>query len=263
MRKTLTIGCWMLCTSVMSAQPPQRSARSAQSVPAVNPYSSPADVEAGRRLYSGRCGHCHGQSGEGGRGATINTGQFRHGGSDRELYTVIRNGVPNTEMPGAFSLPEIEVWRMVAYVKQLSRQGGAETANGDVRAGEGVYRKLGCQQCHTIGGQGGFAGPDLSNIGSKRAVRFLRESIADPAKDLPLDYRTVTVVTNAGNTVAGIHLNEDEYSIHLRTVSGELHSFLKKELKDIQLPRTSLMPAYRSLAGVDFDNLVAYLNSLK
>jgi putative heme-binding domain-containing protein len=264
MRKRLVICCSILFVSGISAQGPQRAARSSpQDLPAVNPYSSPADVEAGRKLYSGRCGHCHGQSGEGGRGATINTGQFRHGGSDRELYLVIRNGVPNTEMPGTFSLPEIEVWRMVAYVKQLSRQGATETVSGDVRAGEGVYRKLGCQQCHTVASQGGFAGPDLSTIGSKRAVRFLRESIVEPGKDIPLDYRTVTVVTSGGKSVSGVHLNEDEYSIHLRAVSGELHSFLKKELKDIQLPRTSLMPAYQTLATVDLDNLVAYLSSLK
>lgn len=245
--------------------PAQRRAAptTTQNIPQVNPYSSPADVEAGRKLYSGRCGHCHGQSGEGGRGATINSGQFRHGNSDRELYLVIRNGVPNTEMPGTFSLPEIEVWRMVAYVKQLGREGASEPIAGDSDAGKLVYRKLGCPQCHTIGGQGGFAGPDLTAIGAMRATRFLRESIVEPNRDIPLDYRTVTITTTQGKTISGIHLNEDEYSLHLRTIGGSLHSFLKTELKEIQLPRTSLMPAYNTLPRADLENLIAYLRTLR
>jgi len=255
----------LLCLVVSSILPAQRRAAptNAQSIPAVNPYSSAADVEAGRKLYSGRCGHCHGQSGEGGRGATINTGQFRHGGSDRELYMVIRNGVPNTEMPGTFSLPEIEVWRMVAYVKQLSRQGSSEPVTGDVKAGEAVYQKLGCAQCHTVRGSGGFAGPDLTDVGAKRAVRHLRESVTDPNRDIPLDYRTVVAVTTQGRSITGIHLNEDEYSVHLRAMDGSLHSFLKSELKDIQLPRTSLMPAYATLPKLELENLVAYLSALR
>src|SRR5438128_8390471 len=102
MRRTFWIGCWSIM-SVLSlpAQGPGRQPRPAPAnLPETNPYSAAADVEAGRRLYRGRCGHCHGQSGEGGRGAALNTGQFHHGGSDRELFLIIHNGIPNTEMPG-------------------------------------------------------------------------------------------------------------------------------------------------------------------
>ena len=74
--------------------------------PDKNPYTSAADLEAGHKIYAGRCGHCHGQGGERGRGAVLNGGTLRHVGSDRELFLVIRNGIPNTEMPGTFSLPE-------------------------------------------------------------------------------------------------------------------------------------------------------------
>jgi putative heme-binding domain-containing protein len=230
-------------------------------LPEENPYKSASDLEAGRKLYLGRCGHCHGQSGEGGRGAVLNSGRFRHGGSDRELYLVIRNGIPNTEMPGAFSLPDLEVWRMVAFVKQLGQAGAAESASGDATAGSAVYQKLACAQCHTIHGVGGFTGPDLTDIGSKRALRHLRESIVNPNADLPLDYRTVVVTPAAGQSIRGVHLNEDESSIHLRDLTGNLRSFLKSELKDVKIPRESLMPAYSGLAKADLENLVAFLSS--
>ena len=71
----------------------------------------------------------------------LNTGRFRHGGSDRELFLTIRNGIPNTEMPGAFNLPDMEVWRMVGYVQQLGRQGASEPITGDADGRRGRLRE--------------------------------------------------------------------------------------------------------------------------
>ena len=264
-RPTLLIACWSAIFVLPS--PAQRSERQPRlgpaNLPETNPYSSAADIEAGRKLYAGRCGHCHGQSGEGGRGAILTTGQFHHIGSDRDLFLIIRNGIPNTEMPGTFSLSEAEVWRIAAYVRQLGRQGAADPITGDPTAGASTYRNSGCAQCHTIDGQGGFLGPDLTNIGAKRAVRHLRESLVNPSADIPLDYRTVEVIAKSGMSAKGVHLNEDEYSIHLRDTSGHLRSFMKNDLAEIKLSRQSLMPAYNSLAEVDLENLVAYLSSLR
>jgi putative heme-binding domain-containing protein len=193
----------------------------------------------------------------------LNTGQFRYGSSDREIFLVIRNGIPNTEMPGTFNAPEAEVWRIVAYVQQLARQGSKETATGDAVAGRLVYQKNGCAACHSIDGKGGSLGPDLSDIGAKRAVRHLRESLLEPNADIPLDYRTVEVISLTGKSIGGIHLNEDEYSLHLRDAQGNLRSFMKSELKEIKLPRESLMPDYRSLSKDELENLVGYLSSLR
>lgn len=265
MRQTLLIACcWISCvmsTAAQSAGPQSRS--TPVNVPETNPYATASDVSIGRRLYEGRCGHCHGQSGEGGRGAALNTGRFRLGGSDRELFLTIRNGIPNTEMPGAFNIPEREVWRIVGYVQQLGRQGAPEPVRGDSPAGAVVYQKNGCAVCHSIDGQGGFLGPDLSDIGARRAVRHMRESVVDPNADIPLDYRSVSVRTASGRAISGIHLNEDEYSVHFRDLSGDLRSFMKSELQEVTLPRQSLMPAYPALSSADLENLVAYLSSLR
>jgi cytochrome c oxidase cbb3-type subunit III len=262
MRRIFLIA-YFLMTWVLAMQAQRPSGQSRPGLPEANPYTTAADLEAGRKLYVGRCGHCHGKNGEGGRGATLNTGRFRHGSTDRELFLVIRNGIPNTEMPGTFNSPEIEVWRMVAYVQQLGRQGSPEPAPGDPAAGVIVYQKNGCASCHSIDGQGGFLGPDLSDIGAKRAVRHLRESILEPSADIPLDYRTVAVISITGKSISGIHINEDEYSIHVRDMKGDLRSFMKSELKEIKLPRESLMPAYGSLSKDELENLVGYLSSLR
>jgi putative heme-binding domain-containing protein len=256
--------CWIWCVMAAIAQNPGTPSRGIPSnLPEKNPYSSAADLTLGQKLYNGRCGHCHGQSGEGGRGAVLNSGTFRHGGTDRELFVTIRAGIPNTEMPGAFNLPEVDVWRLVAYVQQLGRQGAAQVTSGDPSAGALVYQTNGCATCHRITTEGGFFGPDLTDIGVRRAPRYLRESIVDPGADIPLDYRPVSLVDRSGKTISGIHLNEDEYSIHLRDLGGNLRSFLKSDVSALTLPRQSLMPAYRSLSTIDLDNLVAYLHSLQ
>jgi cytochrome c oxidase cbb3-type subunit III len=253
MRRLLLIACcWIACVYPAAGQ----------GLPESNPYTSATDLDVGRRLYVGRCGHCHGQNGEGGRGAVLNAGRFRHASSDRELFLIIRNGIPNTEMPGSFNVPDLEVWRMVGHVRQLSRQGASEPSAGDATAGASVYEKSGCAACHTIDGKGGFLGPDLTGIGAKRAVRYLRESLVNPNADIPLEYRTVSVTDRARTTITGIVLNEDEYSVHLRDVRGNLRSFMKSDLAEIALPRQSLMPPF-SRSAADLENLIAYLAALR
>jgi len=261
MRKMLALVacCWMFCVLVAAAQNTTRQRPALENLPDTNPHSSAADVAIGRRLFQGRCGHCHGQEGEGGRGAALNSGRFRSGGSDRELFLTIRNGIPNTEMPGAFNLPTIEIWRMVAYVQQIGRQGIPEPALGDAAAGATLYQKNGCATCHRIGAEGGFFGPDLTDIGARRAVRHLRQSVVDPSADIPLDYRSVSVVDRKGTVTLGVHLNEDEYSVHLRDLTGNLRSFMKTDLAKMELPRQSVMPAYGALPQAELENLVAFL----
>jgi putative heme-binding domain-containing protein len=265
MRRLLLIACcWISCVVSALAQGTARQPRPTPvDLPETNPRASAADLEVGRRLYIGRCGHCHGQDGEGGRGAVLNAGRFRHGSSDRELFSIIRNGIPNTEMPGAFNLPDLEVWRLVGHIQQLSRQGASEPSSGAAAAGAIVYEKSGCAVCHTVDGRGGFLGPDLTGIGAKRAVRHLRQSIVNPSADIPLDYRLVSVTDRVGTNISGIHLNEDEYSVHLRDVSGNLRSFMKSDIGLMTLPRQSLMPPFTAPATADLENLVAYLSALR
>jgi quinoprotein glucose dehydrogenase len=112
--------------------------------------------------------------------------------------------------------------------------------------------------------QGGALGPELSDIGLRRSVEFLRQALLEPDAYVADNYRTVTVTTRSGEQISGIPLNEDEYSIQLRDTSDKLRSLLKRDLKDWKRETRSLMPAYGSaLSPAELDNLVAYLNSLR
>jgi putative heme-binding domain-containing protein len=253
--------CFFLCLLPSTAQEGRETEKE---VPEKNPFDTAADAARGQQYFLGHCAHCHGQQGEGGRGVNLTTGQYRHGGSDRELHRTIRRGVPGSEMPGS-GLAEPEIWRLVSYVRRLGAAGTGEQATGDPAAGKMSYESKGCAQCHVANGQGGRLGPDLSEIGRRRSLKFLRESLTDPNAFVAEDYRTVTIVpSRAGSAVTGVLLNEDDYSVHLRDTGENLRSFLKSDLKEVIRESRSMMPSYASmLSAVEIDNLVAYLSSLR
>jgi putative heme-binding domain-containing protein len=178
------------------------------------------------------------------------------------VYLVLRNGIPDSDMPGSSAKPS-DLWRLVAVVKRLGAAGATEKAGGDAAAGRAVYEKNGCAQCHLMNGAGSDLGPDLSAVGRQRSLAYLRESIVDPGADVPLTYRTVTVITPDGGKITGIHLNEDDYSIQLRDLRGNPRSLLKSELKEVSHEPASIMPSYRSLPPADLENLIAYLKAEK
>src|SRR5262249_45302955 len=136
------------------------------------------------------CTYCHGVRGEGGRGADLTAGEYRMGGSDRDLFRTVRIGIPGTEMP-AVRVTDDEVWKLVGYVKRLGSQGLAEKAPGDAMAGKAVYAKSGCASCHRIGEEGTDLGPALNEIGRRRGVAFLEESIVNPDAVVANVYRAV------------------------------------------------------------------------
>src|SRR5437899_8423841 len=125
-------GCFLLWLLPLTAQEGREKEKE---VPEKNPFDTAADAARGQQYFLGHCAHCHGQQGEGGRGVNLTTGQYRHGGADRELYRTIRRGVPGSEMPGS-GLAEPEIWRLVSYVRRLGAAGTREQATGDPVAGK-------------------------------------------------------------------------------------------------------------------------------
>ena len=254
MQWPLRVLCTLMIAAGLQAQTNQ--------IPETNPFSSDADIQQGAALFQTHCSYCHGSSGEGGRGADLTAGIYRRGGRDPELYNSIRNGIPGSEM-GPVRVTDEEVWKLVVFVKRIGSQGLLEKAAGDPGAGQVVYQKSGCGNCHRVNRDGGALGPELTDIGRRRGLKFLAESLARPEADIPISYRGVQVVLKSGQTVSGIRLNRDDLSIQLRDTRGELRSFLMNNVQEVRYDKPSLMPAYASMNQKDFDDVVAYLNSLK
>lgn len=145
------------------------------------------DPEAGARIYRSHCAECHGRQGEGGRGPSLTTGEFRTATSDAALLRTILSGIPGTEMPGIY-LEEHQIRHVVAFLRKLNQRSAPRKLAGDAARGEAVYRKAGCGACHMICGEGGSLGPDLSDSGGVRMPANLRASITEPDAEVPLRY---------------------------------------------------------------------------
>jgi putative heme-binding domain-containing protein len=249
----VTIACSVLLAGTVGAQDPK-----------TNPFDTPEGTAQGRALFQTHCTYCHGARGEGGRGADLTAGQYRYGASDAGLYNTIRNGIPGTEMPSV-RVTDDDVWKMVSFVRKLGAAAVTEKAPGDPTAGRIVFEGKGaCLSCHTAGAEGGSLGPDLSDVGRRRSVQYLQESVVKPDADVATPYRTIEIVTASGQTMSGIRLNEDDVSIQLRDRSANLRSLLKSEIREIRRNQPSLMPEYGSkLVRKEIEDVVAYLNSLR
>ena len=56
-------------------------------------------VHRGRTIYTEQCGSCHGADGEGGVGTALNDKNILKNTLDDIFFSVIRSGVPSTQMP--------------------------------------------------------------------------------------------------------------------------------------------------------------------
>ena len=221
------------------------------------------DPSVGKKIFESQCALCHGQTGTGGRGPSLNRAKLAHAPDDEALWKVISNGI-EPEMPGAWQLNVREVYSLGAYVRSL----GAipqEVLPGDPSRGERVFQSKGCAGCHMVAGKGEGFGPELTDIGTRRNGAHLRQAILKPATLLPEGFLYVSAVTQAGATVRGIRVNEDSFNIQIKDGRGQFHSFAKSELKDLKrLPGETPMPSFeKSLHAEELDDLVAYLASLK
>src|SRR5256885_3242575 len=139
--------------------------------------SSHADLARGEKLFQVHCARCHGAKGEGSRGPALARPKLPRAPDDTELLGVIRHGIRGTEMPGAGAMSDREMRQAAAYVRSLGKL-PMQAVPGDPAHGAEIYRGKGnCASCHSIDGEGGVVGPDLSTIGASRSAAHLRESL--------------------------------------------------------------------------------------
>jgi putative heme-binding domain-containing protein len=230
----------------------------------INPFDTPEGLREGAALFQTHCTYCHGAQGQGGRGSDLTTGQYKYGGTGTGLYATIRNGIRGTDMP-AVRITDQEVWKIVAFVKKLGSVSIGGRASGDASAGKRIFEGKGaCMACHSIGRDGGNLGPDSSDVGRRRDLKYLEESLISPEADVAARYRRIEVVTKSGQSVTGIRPNKDDVSVQVRDQQDALRSFLKDNLREIRRDKPALMPSYvATLSRKEIDDVISYLSTLR
>jgi hypothetical protein len=128
-----------------------------------------------------------------------------------------------------------------------------------------------------VAGVGGAFGPELTEVGLLRGVEHLREALVRPEASLPMGphtdnswaqyarYLPVRAASAGSEPIVGARVNEDGFTIQVRTPAGKLVSLRKSDLASLDKRfGESLMPSYQGiLTPAELDDLVAYLASLR
>ncbi len=224
------------------------------------------DLKRGKTLYMGACTYCHGPTGDGGNGADLSRRELRFAKTDGDLARIIEVGLPGTEMPGMMHMTRNEVLQTAAFVRALGRaEAPAAALTGNAAKGEALYAKHNCAACHTIDSKGGYMGPDLSVIGSRRSAAHLREAIVDPSASVPNNFIYTTLTLADGRKITGARLWEDSFIVNVRDFAGNNHSIDKSRVTQVtKEQKKSPMPGYRDkLSTAEIEDLVAYMAARK
>ena len=227
-------------------------------------------LRSGKLLFQRNCARCHGMLGAGGTGPSLQRSYLPRASTDEQLANVISNGIPGTGMPSIWILTEVEINKIISYVRDIGK-GREEVVSGNVENGELLFKNSICSTCHIVSGEGGSFGPELTSVGSKRGTKFLAEAITHPGKNRPVDgdgffeFLVVGVTLKSGEVITGIRLNEDTFSIQIKDASNRIYSFQKKDIASVEKVKDrSLMPSFTNqFSETEIDDLVAYLTSLR
>ncbi len=92
--------------------------------PAAKYLRDPEAVNRGRLIFIGTCGaYCHSTHDVERDAPSLYDCEWKHGGSDQEIFASISAGIPNTRMPawkGALPQGDDDIWRLVAYLRSAS-----------------------------------------------------------------------------------------------------------------------------------------------
>jgi mono/diheme cytochrome c family protein len=127
-------------------------------------------VSEGRKIYQEQCANCHGAQGEGGVGPALNNKELLTKASDHVLFSLIRSGVPLTQMP-AWSidyggpLTDQEVRNVVSFIRSWEPNAPviqAPTFEPSAERGALTFANT-CSTCHGKDGEGTDSIPALND----------------------------------------------------------------------------------------------------
>jgi putative heme-binding domain-containing protein len=138
-----------------------------------------------------------------------------------------------------------------------------DTALGaaNLARGRALFQRT-CGACHTMFGEGGVVGPDLT--GSNRAnLEYLLFNVLDPNGDVPEAYRMVVITTRDGRTLSGNVMAETERQVTLRVVGQDPIAINTSDIQSREVSPVSMMPTglLDALTDREVIDLVGYLKS--
>jgi putative heme-binding domain-containing protein len=130
---------------------------------------------------------------------------------------------------------------------------------GDPVAGQRVFKNF-CGQCHTIYGDGGKVGPDITANG-RASFDQLLSNVFDPSLVIGPAYQVTTVVTKDGRNLTGLIAEDNEQRIVIRMIGEGEEAIPRNNVKYTRVSKLSMMPEgiETQLEKKDLADLFAFL----
>ncbi len=136
----------------------------------------------------------------------------------------------------------------------------------DFEQGKAMFAATLCRTCHQIKGEGGIAGPDLTQLGTRFSTKDMLEAIISPSKTISDQYGSTVFYLKQGGSILGrlIRQDKDKYYISQNPFAPEMiKEVLKKNVTKTRVSEISAMlpGMINGLNGEELKDLVAYLKS--
>ena len=138
--------------------------------------------------------------------------------------------------------------------------------NPNYENGKSMYAASLCIQCHTMKGEGGIIGPDLTQLGTRFTYKDMLEAIIEPSKSISDQYGSTIFYLKEGGSIVGRLINQDKitYTIAQNPFAPQItREISKKDVLRIQMSDVSPMLSnlINNLNSKELKDLLAYLKS--
>ena len=130
--------------------------------------------------------------------------------------------------------------------------------------GKNMYAATRCVTCHSMRGEGGNIGPDLTQLGTRFSAEDMIEAIVEPNKTISDQYASTVLYLKNGQSVVGRLTNQDEDNYYLSQnpfAPDFIREVPKEDVKQTKLSTVSVMPpgTINALNEEELKDLIAYL----
>jgi len=136
----------------------------------------------------------------------------------------------------------------------------------DLARGKAMFAASQCQSCHTMQGQGGIIGPDLTQLGTRFSAKDILEATINPSDEISEQYVASVLELKDGSSVMGRIVDEDDanYSVSQNPFDpNTLRKVPKANVATVKDSKISIMMPgmINRLNAEELKDLMAYLIS--
>ncbi len=142
---------------------------------------------------------------------------------------------------------------------------------GDVETGRAVFTGHAqgqCIRCHKIRGEGGTAGPDLTEVVKRNretpegSREHLLQSLIDPNAKITPGFGSITLVLDSGRVIAGTLKVETAQHVSIETPDGRVVGVPINEIEERTPPKSAMPPMGKVLSPRELRDVIEFLATL-